>query len=281
MNEALIRPLAEEEITTTLKQMHRLKSLGPKNSVISPSQSASIPGRLITDNVLVAYEINNFLSHKRVRQIGYSSLKLDISKAYDQVEWIFLERVLLRLGFNQKLISLIMMSVTTVFFSFLLNVEKLDFFDLNEASVKVILYHRTSFYSTLKFSATFYRHAEVHGVVRGIQISRLAPGFSNLLFVDHTMIFCQATSEAMHDIKKMLNTFEVASGLKINLSNQPPVLELACLRAISTTSMAGIPFPLKIVIFYCTTIPSKVKQPSQTHTDQPGDISHESTLLHP
>ncbi|KAL0367380.1 UNVERIFIED_CONTAM: hypothetical protein Sradi_3628100 [Sesamum radiatum] len=64
------------------------------NSLISPSQSAFILGRLITTTMLVAYGIYHFLSHKRQGQKGYASLKLDISKAYDRVEWTFLESVL-------------------------------------------------------------------------------------------------------------------------------------------------------------------------------------------
>ncbi|KAK4384943.1 putative mitochondrial protein [Sesamum angolense] len=62
--------------------------------IISPAQSAFVPGRLITDNVLLAFETNHFLNtHSRGRK-HFMNLKLDISKAYDRVEWSFLKRVL-------------------------------------------------------------------------------------------------------------------------------------------------------------------------------------------
>ncbi|KAL0432093.1 UNVERIFIED_CONTAM: hypothetical protein Sradi_0835300 [Sesamum radiatum] len=65
------------------------------SSLISTSQSAFVPNRLITDNVLAAYELNHYIKHKNMGKKGYVSLKLDVSKAYDRVEWRFLERVCL------------------------------------------------------------------------------------------------------------------------------------------------------------------------------------------
>ncbi|KAL0456414.1 UNVERIFIED_CONTAM: LINE-1 retrotransposable element O protein [Sesamum latifolium] len=96
-------------------------------SLISDSQSAFVPGRLIMDNVILAYELNHFLKQKTRGKTGHASVKLDISKAYDRVEWCFLERVLGRLGFNKGFVSIVMKCVTTVSYSFFLNGEQFGF----------------------------------------------------------------------------------------------------------------------------------------------------------
>ena len=68
---------------------NRLKQIFP--DIISPTQSAFVLGRMITDNVLVAYETLHTMHSQKKGKKGSLALKLDISKVYDRVEWPFLQ----------------------------------------------------------------------------------------------------------------------------------------------------------------------------------------------
>ncbi|RVW43273.1 hypothetical protein CK203_105923 [Vitis vinifera] len=94
-NESLTRPFAVEEVKDALFAMHPDKSLGDDgfspdslnrtNIVFIPkkseAQNAFVPGRSITDSILIAHEVLHFLKRKREGRIGYAALKIDISKA--------------------------------------------------------------------------------------------------------------------------------------------------------------------------------------------------------
>ena len=54
---------------------------------------------MMTDNVLLAYELTHYLNHGKWGKNGVAAIKLDMSKAYDRVEWMFLEKMMTKLGF--------------------------------------------------------------------------------------------------------------------------------------------------------------------------------------
>lgn len=91
--------------------------------IISLNQSAFVPGWLITDNVLLAYELTHHMQNKKKGAQGLAALKLDMSKAYDRVEWEFLRRMLCKLGFQQRWVEVVMQCVTTVTYRIKVNGE--------------------------------------------------------------------------------------------------------------------------------------------------------------
>lgn len=87
--------------------------------VISENQSAFMSGRLISDNVMVAYEIMHFLKRKRRGRDTHMAIKIDMSKAYDRIEWSYLKAILSKLGYDQWWIHLISQCVCTVSYNIL------------------------------------------------------------------------------------------------------------------------------------------------------------------
>lgn len=100
---------------------NRLKIVLPK--VISEFQSAFFLGRAITDNILLAFEIIHSMKRNKKAKVGDVALKIDISKAYDRVDWGFLERMMLKLGFDRNWTDLVMLCVRTVNYTALVNGE--------------------------------------------------------------------------------------------------------------------------------------------------------------
>ena len=100
---------------------NRLKQILP--AIISLTQSAFIPGRLIRNNILVTYETLHSMHVRKKSKKGSIALKLDINKAYDRVEWPFLQGMMQRMGFPNRWIGWVMGCVTTPSFSILNNGE--------------------------------------------------------------------------------------------------------------------------------------------------------------
>ena len=95
------------------------------DKLISPLQTAFVPGRKGMDNAIIVQEIVHTLSKKKGK-VGYMAIKVDLEKAYDKLEWSFIRGMLFRANLPADLIDLIMSCVSTVSTSILVNGEALD-----------------------------------------------------------------------------------------------------------------------------------------------------------
>ena len=97
----------------------RLK--GIMEVVISENQGAFFGGRQIFDNVMVCFEGIHTMKRGRFGNDKFAALKIDMAKAYDRVEWTFIEIMMVKLGFDVSWVELIMRCVSSVRFSFNVN----------------------------------------------------------------------------------------------------------------------------------------------------------------
>ena len=194
---------------------NRLKQILPQ--IISPTQSAFVPGWLITDNVLVAYETLHAMHCQKKGKKGSLALKLDISKAYDQVEWPFLHGVMSKLGFLERWISRVMECVTTLSFSILINGKPYGNISPSRGLRQGDPLSPYLFLLCVEGFTSLLTRAEMEGRITGVSICRRAPTISNLLFADDSLLFCQTAHREVEEITKILQVYAGASGQAINM----------------------------------------------------------------
>lgn len=123
LNDANIVLIPKCKDPSTMNDLaNRLKGVLPK--VISETQFAFIKGRSITDNVMIAFELLHYMKRNTTKKRGEVAFKIDISKAYDHVDWGYMRLLMLKLGFDQRWVNIVMMCLSTVRYSVLVNDQK-------------------------------------------------------------------------------------------------------------------------------------------------------------
>lgn len=74
-------------------------------------------------NAIIGFEGIHCMKKNRFRNGSKIALKLDMTKAYDRIEWKFIERITWKLGYDQKWVAKIMNCVRSVKFAFNINGE--------------------------------------------------------------------------------------------------------------------------------------------------------------
>ncbi|CAL5418073.1 unnamed protein product [Camellia sinensis] len=186
--------------------------------LISPQQAAFVPGRLIQDSILIAHEAFHFLKHKKQGRRGSMALKLDFNKAYDRIQWDFLQATLLRLGFHHKWVRLVMECVTTVEFSVIVNGERRTSFTPSCGLRQGDPLSPYLFLLVADVLSTLIHHSLLSNAITGIRMRRTCPPLSHLFFADDAIIFFKAEhSEGLH-ILEILRIYSEAFGQILNFA---------------------------------------------------------------
>ena len=166
--------------------------------------------------MLVAFETLHHLKRKTQGKSGYMALKLDMSKAYDRVEWSFLEKMILHLGFSDSFVSIIMSCIKSVSNAVFFNGEPVGHMKPTKGL------HRGNLLSPYMFLLCaiglqgLLHKAKSDGAIRGISICCNGPRISQLFFADDSVLFYHAKQAKCQVILNILASYERGSGQKIN-----------------------------------------------------------------
>ncbi|VFQ77971.1 unnamed protein product [Cuscuta campestris] len=193
---------------------NRLKKLLPK--IISPEQGAFQKGKSIDDHILLAQEAIHGLDRKVFG--GNLIIKIDMEKAFDSMNWNFLEGILRAFGFSQAAINLLMTNLRNTLISMLINGEPQGFSAMSRG-VK-----QGDPLSPLLFIIWFEAFSRLlNNSMDRNTIKRFNMGIvkmpSHLIYADNLMVFTKGDILNLLKLNNILKVYKQASGQQINLSN--------------------------------------------------------------
>ncbi|KAJ9566292.1 hypothetical protein OSB04_002258 [Centaurea solstitialis] len=186
------------------------------SSIISRSQSAFIPGRRITDNILMAHEL--VAGYQRDVGTPRCAFKIDLRKAYDTVDWRYLLAMLRNFGFHPVLCKWIDEMLSTSSFSVVVNGETYGFFkgarglrQGDPISPYLFTIVMEGFSMLLKKCIQEANDFLYHQGCDEFEITHLC-------FADDLFVFTGGNLGSVEVLKRALERFRVISGLEPNIS---------------------------------------------------------------
>ena len=185
------------------------------DKLISPLQSAFVPGRRSVDNAIVIQELIHTISKKKGK-VGLMAVKVDLEKAYDKLEWGFIREVLINANFPHDLVSLVMSCVSSMSTSIL----------FNGGNVDPIFPSRGIRQGDPLSPYLFILCMEVLGHLIGekcddrswnpVKSSKSGAAFSHLFFADDLVLFAKVDYVNCMVIRDVLDAFCARSGQSIS-----------------------------------------------------------------
>ncbi|XP_026450339.1 uncharacterized protein LOC113350414 [Papaver somniferum] len=191
----------------------RMSSLMVK--LISPQQPAYIKGRSIQEKVMLASELVNEMKIKK--RGGNVGLKLDISQAYDSVNWEFLIKFLRKYGFSSSWCDWLMALFQSARISFMVNGGPCGFFSVGRGLRQG--YPLSPILFVLMEDVLSRNISKLVGMGRILpMVIRKGVHPTHLFFADDVFIFCNCAKKSLKNLLSLLDDYQLSSGQVINKS---------------------------------------------------------------
>ncbi|KAL6191212.1 hypothetical protein ACLB2K_037603 [Fragaria x ananassa] len=184
--------------------------------LITSNQLAFVNERLIQDNIMVAHEVYHHLKLQKSDKEGAFSLKLDMNKAYDRVEWSFLEKVLQKLGFSESWVKLVMSYVTSVNYSIILNGKPGPWFTPSCGLRQGDPLSPFLFLFVNDVLSKMLLKTMASNLIRPVRLGPQHILVSHLLFADDSLFFLKVSQDNCLHLSDIIHTYCTASGQRIN-----------------------------------------------------------------
>jgi len=202
---------------------------------IDQSQAAFIKNRHIFSNIVIAQEIIHSFTLKTWTQQAFL-LKLDLAKAFDRLEWDFIDAVLRRLGLQASFICLIHACISSPTFSILVNGEPIAVFSSQCGIRQGCPLSPYLFVVAINELSIRLQHNLLTSNLSGVTLGQGCPPIHSLLFADDLILCGKASVQEATNIRNILQEF-------CNLSGQVPNLQKSSImfsKNVDSTTKARI-----------------------------------------
>jgi hypothetical protein len=189
--------------------VNRLKEIIPK--VVSPYQTGFVSGRNITENIVIAQEMLHNMTRIKSK-VGFFVIKVDLSKAYDRLDWDFIHKILVEVKLPIEMINIIMNCVTSVKSNVLWNGARSEFFPPQCGVRQGDPMSPYLFVLCMDKLSHLIVEAIEDGKWKPMRAGRNGPLISHLMFADDLLLFGQATDENINAAVVVLQKFCAMSG---------------------------------------------------------------------
>eukprot|EP00253_Pinus_taeda_P030603 PITA_30603 len=207
---------------------------------IAPQQFAFLESRQIHEVVGLAHESIHSIWSRHLKGI---LLKIDLSKAFDRVSWLYIKMILIHLGFPHTFISWIMACISSPTFSILINGSATPFFHSERGLRQGCPLSPLLFLLVMEGLSRLIDSAKRSGDFRGLRITDICY-LTHLLFVDDVLILLDGSVRDSRTFSKILLLFTAATGMFPNQSKST----ITCSRtSVQELRLALQVFPYEIL----------------------------------